>query len=361
MVHPCNAAVHGCGMAVHAGARMMPGMNSTPATYRAVVLEGKGDPSRLVAVEQPLVDPGPGQLRIRIRATGVGYTDVIMRRGYYPYRPAFPFVPGYEVVGVVDAVGTGVEGFAVGERVAALTIYGGYAEYMVREAHEFVKLPADIDDVTAAASILNYVTAYQMIHRVAACSRDATALVTGASGGVGIAMLELLRLAGVRTIAAASTPHHALVRSLGAEPIDGRGGRLDVDTRAFVPAGVDAAFDGIGGASLAQCVGATRRGGIVVGYGFTGTATSTLGAARGALSLFVGAPLRGRRSRFYGITQLYRRDPQPFRDDLAKVFGLLGAGRISPRIAHRLGLLEGRHAQELLERGGVAGKIVLVA
>src|SRR5262245_18329392 len=108
-------------------------------TYRAIHLLGKGDLSRLVQVEQPFAGPGPGELRVRVRATGVGYTDVIMRRGQYPFRPPFPFVPGYEVVGIVDAIGPGVTGFSVGERVTALTVYGGYAEYLTRAAADFVK------------------------------------------------------------------------------------------------------------------------------------------------------------------------------------------------------------------------------
>lgn len=172
------------------------------STYRAVQLKGKGGLDQLVEVTLPREAPSAGELRVRVRATGVGYTDVIMRRGYYPYRPAFPFVPGYEVVGVVDAVGAGVEGFAVGDRVAALTVYGGYAEELTRAAKEFVKVPAGLDDAAVAAVILNYVTAYQMIHRVAKLERGATALVTGASGGVGLALLELLRDTGVRVVGA---------------------------------------------------------------------------------------------------------------------------------------------------------------
>ncbi|MBX7080055.1 MAG: zinc-binding dehydrogenase [Nannocystaceae bacterium] len=336
-------------------------MSDAMDSYRAVQLSGKGGLDRLQEVELPVIEPGPGELRVRVRATGVGFTDVLMRRGYYPYRPAFPFVPGYEVVGTVDAIGPGVEGFAVGDRVAALTVHGGYAELMVRAASEFVPVPDAVSDVDAAAAILNYVTAYQMIHRTAACAPGSSALVTGASGGVGLALLELLRDAEVEAIGAASVQHHGLVRERGAVPVDGR--RVDVaaQVRALRPAGVDAAFDGIGGAVLSQCVSATRRGGTVIAYGFTGVMTSTVGSLRGIASVLLGAPLRGRRGRFYGITQLYRRDPQPFREDLPKVFDAIARGRIAPRIARRMGLLEGRAAQALLEQGGVGGKIVLVA
>lgn len=330
-------------------------------TYRAIHLVGKGGLDKLVPVELPLANPAAGELRVRVRATGVGYTDVIMRRGQYPYRPDFPFVPGYEVVGVVDAVGADVKGFAVGDRVAALTVYGGYAEYLTRAAADFVKVPDGLDDAEVAAVILNYVTAWQMIHRAAKLQRGQSALVTGASGGVGLAMLELLREAGVRAIGAASKKHYELVEARGATPIESRGAPLDTAVAAIVPGGVDASFDAVGGASASQCVKATRRGGIFVCYGFTAGVESDWATARGAFALFVGAPLTGRRSEFYGITALYRKDPKPFHEDLPKVLELLRQKRIEPRIARRLPLLDGREAQALLEAGGVAGKIVLVA
>lgn len=334
---------------------------SMSTTYQAIHLVGKGGLDKLVPVTLPLSDPSPGELRVRVRATGVGYTDVIMRRGYYPYRPSFPFAPGYEVVGVVDAIGPGVKGFAIGDRVAALTVHGGYAESLTRRAADFVKLPPGDNDAEVAAVILNYVTAYQMIHRAASLKAGQTALVTGANGGVGLALLELLRAIGVRAIGAASKRHHALLTERGATPIESRGSTLHEQVRAIVPEGVDASFDAIGGASASQCVKATRRGGVFVCYGFTAGVDSHWATIRGAWAAFVGAPLTGRRSTFYGITKLYREDPKPFHEDLPKVLDLLDKGAIAPRIAERLSLLEGARAQEMLEKGGVAGKIVLVA
>lgn len=332
-------------------------------TYRATMLTGKGGLEALAIQELPLVEPGAGELRVRVRATGAGFTDVIMRRGYYPYAPKIPFVPGYEVAGEVDAIGPGVTGFRRGQRVAALTVHGGYGEYLVREAAHFIPIPDGVSDAQAAAAILNYVTAYQMIHRVAKVQAGQTVLVTGAAGGVGTALLQLLRLVGARVYGAASAGKHDTVRGLGATPIDYRGGRLDELVRAQVPGGVDVAFDGIGGANVGQCTGALRRGGLLVGFGFTGGALqgAVLAPLRGMLSLFVLAPLRGRRSTFYGITQIYRKDPVPFREDLPRVFELIAEGRIAPLIARRLPLLEARQANRLLEEGGVEGKIVLEA
>lgn len=327
-------------------------------TYRAVMLTKKGGPEVLEVVELPVEAPGPGQLRVRVRAAGVGSTDLIMLAGRYLYAPKIPFVPGYEVAGVVDAIGAGVTGFQVGERVAALTVYGGFAELLVREVEHFLPIPEGVSDRDAAAVILNYVTAWQMIHRVARVQPGRTALVTGAAGGVGTAALQLLRLAGVKTYGAASAPKHALLRSLGATSIDYRAGSIDRLTRGMEPAGVDYAFDAVGGANTSRCIGALRRGGILVGFGFMGASTKLSQLAMFA-NIFVGARLRRRVGTFYGITMLYRKDPRPLREDLPKIFALLAAKKIDPLVQTTFPLVEARRAIELLASGSVEGKIVL--
>src|SRR5580692_11457050 len=199
----------------------------TVAKYRAVMLTKKGGPEVLQVVELPVEAPGPGQLRVRVLAAGAGATDVVMLGGSYPFAPKIPFVPGYEVAGTVDAIGAGATGFQVGQRVAALTVHGGFAELLVREAQHFIPIPDAVSDRDAAAVILNFGTAWQMIHRVAQARAGQTALVTGAAGGVGTAALQLLRLAGVKTYGATSAAKHRTVRSLGATPIDYRAGSLD--------------------------------------------------------------------------------------------------------------------------------------
>jgi NADPH:quinone reductase len=329
------------------------------STYRAVMLTKEGGPDVLQIVELPLVPPGPGQLRVRVQAAGVGATDVMMLSGNYPFAPKIPFVPGYEAVGAVDAIGPGVSGFELGQRVAALTVYGGFAEYIIREAEHFLPVPDGVSDRDAAAVILNYITAWQMIHRVAKVRQGERALVTGASGGVGSAALGLLRLAGVKTYGAASPAKHPLVRSLGATPINYREGRLDILMRQIEPDGVDHVFDAIGGANIGPCIGALRRGGTLVGFGFMG-APGILPKIVMFSNLFVGARLRGRRGNFYGITALYRKDPKPFREDLPKIFALLEEKRIDPLVTQTFALLEARKAVEVLASGSVEGKIVLL-
>ena len=329
------------------------------ATYRAIQLKGKGGLDQLQEVELPLEAPREGEIRVRVRASGVGFTDITKRVGRYPYRPSFPYVEGYEVVGDVDAIGKGVAGFVLGQRVCALTVYGAWAEYFTRGAEDFVPVPEGLADADVIALILNYVTAYQMIHRVAAMRPGQTALVTGANGGVGTALLELLRVHGVQALGSTSRKHFNLVQSLGSTPIESRTQPVDVAVHEVLPAGVDVAFDVLGGAGTREGIRATRRGGLVVGYGFM-AARGTLGALRGFAAVFLGTRLAGRRGTFYGITALYRRDKRPFKEDLPKLFELLTARRIEPRIGARLPLLAGREAERLLETGGIEGKVVLL-
>ena len=329
-------------------------------TYRAVLLPHKGGPEVLQVVELPVEPPGPMELRVAVRAAGVGATDLLMLAGKYLYAPKMPFVPGYEVAGVVEAIGEGVTLFQPGQRVAALTVYGAFAEQLTRKAEAFIPIPDGVSDRDAAAVVLNYVTAWQMIHRTAEVRPGQTALVTGASGGVGSAALQLLRIAGLKTYGAASVAKHETIRNLGAIPIDYRAGRLDTLVRQLEPQGVDYVFDAVGGANIGPCLEALRRGGLLVGFGFVG-APGMWSILTMFTNLFIGSRLRGRRGTFYGITALYHKDPQPFREDLPKIFELLADKKIDPLVTHTFPLLEARSALELLAGGTVTGKIVLTA
>jgi NADPH:quinone reductase len=333
--------------------------------YRAVRLLGIGGLDRIAVEELPLAAPAAGELRVKIEAAGAGATDLLMRRSKYMFAPPWPFTVGYEAVGRVDAVGEGVRDFSVGQRVCALTVHGAQAEYLVRDTADFVAVPENVDAGDVAALPLNYGTAYQMIHRAAKMTPGQTALVTGANGGVGTALLELLRLHGVKAIGSADPRHFTMIRELGGEPVESRGRPLPELVREKVPGGVDVAFDILGGAGTRQCIRATKKGGLVVGYGFMAAIDkgkpSRLAIVRGFLALYIGAPLAGRRGTFYGISRDFKKDKRPLKEDLATLLQLLADGKIRPRIAERLPLLDGRRAQELLEAGGVAGKIVLVA
>jgi len=335
-------------------------------TFRATVLTGAGGPEKLELRDFPVPEPGRGEIRVRVLACGLGSTEVgTMRRGSYPFAPKVPFIPGYDIVGRVEALGEGVSGLAIGERVAALVVYGGFGEVLVRSAEEFIPVPEGLDAAEVTALILNYVSAWQMIERIAKPLPGQVALVTGANGGVGAALLELLRRKGLRTLGLASAARRDFVESLGATWVESR--RLPmVEALCLVaPEGVDVVFDAIGGATSVECLRATRRGGSLIGYGWMGTARggriSTGLTLKTLWTVLATAPLSGRRGAFYGITALYRRDPKPFREDFASLLALLKAGELLPRIAATLPLLEARRGIEMLEAGGLEGKLVLLA
>ena len=275
------------------------------ASYRAVTLTATGGIDCLKVTEAALEEPGPGELRVRISAAGVGATDLMMLTGNYSFAPKTPFVPGYEVAGVIEAIGAEVIGFTLGQRVAALTLYGGFSEVLTRHARHFIAIPDSVSDLKAAGSILNFVTAWQMMYRVAHIKPGATALVTGAGGGVGTALLELLRHAGVRSYGVASPEKHDTLRALGAIALDRHQGTVDSLIKQIEPRGVDVVFDAIGGDNIVPCLRALRHGGMLVAYGFMGV-PGRLAIASMAFHLLIGARLRGKKAAFYGITRQYR-------------------------------------------------------
>jgi len=275
-----------------------------------------------------------------------------------------PFTLGYELVGRVDAVGEGVS-LAPGARVAALTVYRANADWALVRAEELVPVPDALDAGEAVALVLNYVTAYQMLHRVVEARGGETLAASAAAGGVGTALLQLAKLAGARIFGIASASKRARVEAEGGMFVD-RTGDWRAEIRSAAPNGVDAAFDSIGGPFLGKMRTLVRRGGWLVPYGFSGLIqngrvhrTAGWGTFARAFALYPLIP-DGRRVHFYGITARFRKDPAPFREDLAQLFALLGARKIAPVIAARLPLEEIRRAHELVERGEVQGKIVIV-
>ena len=188
--------------------------------YKSITVTKRGSPEVLQIVENDLRPPAAGEARIRVLATGVGRTDINYRYGYSPFSPRVPFVPGYEIMGVVDAVGERVTQVVVGDRVAALTGHGGYSEVIYLGQEHLVPVPQSLDPAEVVTVILNYVSAYQMLHRVAKVRAGDKTLMIGASGGVGTALLQLGRLAGLKMFGTASLSKHHVLTELGAIPID---------------------------------------------------------------------------------------------------------------------------------------------
>jgi len=333
-----------------------------------------GGPDALEVLEEECPEPKAGEVRVRVLAAGVSLPDIMAREGVHPETPRVPFTPGWDLVGVVDRLGEGVSGTEPGQLVAAMPISGAYAEYVCLRQRELVPVPSGLDPAESVSLILNYITAYQMMHRSAKVKSGGRVLIHGASGGVGTALLQLGSLAGLEMYGTCSSRGASVVSDLGAVPIDYRDQDFVEEIRRLTGEGVDVVFESIGGTHIWRSRKALRRGGRVVAYGLTGMLRGgRLASGRpGHRQRFRGVPifvvymaggwlLPGRkRVALYSIQWLKRLKPAWFRQDLIALFELLQEQKIKPLIAQRFPLAEARQAQEMLGKGGVTGKIVLV-
>jgi NADPH2:quinone reductase len=346
----------------------------TSMKHRRIIVTRYGGSDALQVVEEEAPEPRDGEVRLRILAAGVSLPDLMMREGIHPETPRLPFTPGWDLIGAVDKLGAGVSGIQNGQISAALPISGAYAEFVCLPQSELIPVPSGLDAAEAVSLILNYVTAYQMLHRSVRLRRGERVLVHGASGGVGTALLQLGRLSRLQMYGSCSSRGAPTVSNLGGFPIDYQNQDFVKEIHRLTPEGVDVVFDGIGGAHIWRSRKALRPGGTVVAYGLT----SSLHGGQ----LASGRP--GRRHRFrkiaifglyiaggwllpgkrrvvpYSIQWLKRLKPALFRQDLIALFDLLKEQKINPIIARRFPLVEARQAHELLGKGGVIGKIVLV-
>lgn len=339
--------------------------------HKRVIVTHYGGPDALRVVEEERPEPKNGEVRVRVLAAGVSLPDVLMREGVHPETRPVPFTPGWDLVGVVDRLGAGISGIEPGQLVAALPITGAYAEFVCLPQRELVPVPSGLDDAEAVSLVLNYVTAYQMMHRSAKVGAGQRALIHGAAGGVGTALLQLGRLVGLEMYGTCSSRGESAVSDLGAIPIDYQ--RLDFvnEISRLTREGVDVVFDGIGGAHMWRSREALRPGGTVVVYGLTsslrggrlapGRRHRYRGIAIFGLYIAGGWLLPGRKRVVpYSIQWLKRLKPALFREDLIALFDLLQQQKIRPLIAQRFPLAEARAAHEMLGGGGVTGKIVLM-
>ncbi len=342
--------------------------------HTRVLVTCYGGPEALQVVEEECPEPKRGEVRVKVLAAGVSLPDLMMREGIHPETPPLPFTPGWDLVGVADRVGDGVSGIEPGQIVAALPISGGYAEFVCLPQRELVPVPAGLDAAEAVSLVLNYITAYQMLHRTVHLRPSQRVLIHGAAGGVGSALLQLGRLAGLEMYGTCSSRSAPVVSSLGGIPIDYQNLDFVKEIHRLTVQGVDVVFDGIGGRHIWRSREALRPGGRVVAYGLTGSlqggrlASGHLGRRQRfrdirifGLYIAGGWLLPGRkRVVLYSIQWLKRLRPAWFRQDLTALFEFLQQQKIKPLIAQRFPLAEARHAHELLGKGGVTGKIVLV-
>jgi len=342
--------------------------------HTRIIVTHYGGPEALQVLEEECPEPRDGEVRVRVLAAGVSLPDIMAREGVHPETPPVPFTPGWDLVGVVDKLGNGVSGIEPGRIVAAMPISGAYAEFVCLLQRELIPVPAGLDPAEAVSLILNYITAYQMMHRSAKVSSGQRALIHGASGGVGTALLQLGRLEGLEMYGTCSSRGAPVVSDVGAVPIDYQHQDFVEEIHRLTGEGVDVVFESIGGTHIWRSRKALRRGGRVVAYGLTsslrgGRLASGRSGRRNRLHgipifvlYIVGGWILPDRKRVvpYSIQWLKRLKPAMFRKDLIALLELLQQEKIKPLIAQRFLLTEARQAHELLGKGGVTGKIVLL-
>jgi NADPH:quinone reductase-like Zn-dependent oxidoreductase len=358
-------------------------------TMKRVVVDHYGGPEVLRVVDDDVPRPGPGEVRVRVLAAGVSFTDSQLRAGTYLGVPKPPFTPGYELVGVVEELGPGCSRLHVGDRIGALTVWGADAEYVCVLEANAVEVPESLDPAEVVSLVFTYMTAYQLLHRTARVERGETVLVHGAAGRVGTAVLELGAVAGLRMYGTCSARDRAAVERLGAVAIDYRNDDFLARVRELPENGVDVVLDGLGGKMSLRSFRALRPGGRLVVYGhydtlsdghkdrrawiewYAATATVALWgllSPRRSVSAYRIQKLRGDRRQVLplgGRAPAFPvgggpRDPECFREDFRALLELLSEGKIHPVVAERLPLTEARRAHEMLGSSAARGKLVLV-
>jgi len=305
--------------------------------HTRIIVTRYGGPDALRVVEEERPEPQAGEVRVRVMAAGVSLPDLMAREGVHPETPLVPFTPGWDLVGMVDRLGDGVSGIEPGQIVAAMPISGAYAEFVCLPPRELVPVPSGLDAAEAVSLVLNYITAYQMLHRSAKVRPGQRVLIHGAAGGVGAALLQLGRLAELEMYGTCSSRGASAVSALGGIAIDYQHQDFVEEIQRLTSEGVDVVFDSIGGTHIWRSRKALRPGGRVVAYGLTGSLRGgRLASGRGggrhryrAIAIFglyiAGGWLLPGRKRVvpYSIQTLKRLKPALFRQDLIALFDLL--------------------------------------
>jgi NADPH:quinone reductase-like Zn-dependent oxidoreductase len=331
------------------------------ATMNAVFVRGFGGPDVLGVEQVPVPRPGSGEVLIETRAAGIAFGDTLRRQGLSgAARP--PFISGYDVVGRIAALGPGVSGWTIGERVGAYVEYGGYAQAVLASTEALVRVPEGLDDSTAVALVLNYGTAYQMLRHAAKIEPGQRVVVTSAAGGVGTAMLDLARALGIDAVGLASPAKHDLVRRFGGRPVDYRDPAVVDKVRAALDGkGADVVFDGIGGSHLWRSRAMTAKRGRVILFGVASMdgRSSILGMAPTAFALLSMKLLGGPAVRLYFSSAEQAKRRARYAADVDALFAMARDGRIRPLIHRTIALDDIADAHRELAAGRVVGKIVI--
>ncbi len=331
-------------------------------SYKKIIIEKYGGPEQLKLVEEPnLPEPKANEVRIKVLFTSANFTDIMIRKGMYPeVKEKPPFSPGYDMVGVVDQVGDSVTRFHKGDKVADMTVIGAYSEYICLPENRLIHLPDKLDPAEAVSTILSYVTAYQMLYRIAKIKKGQKILVHGAGGAVGLAMLQLGKLMNLEMFGTASATKHDLIIEKDAIPIDYR----TVDFASYIKnntrKGVDAVFDPIGGKNFKKSFRILKKGGTLVAYGFY---NAVLGNGGNIPVEYMSLKLKnllpnGKSATFYSIGALRKKHPDWFKEDLTTIFKMLEEKKIQPLIERIITIDKASEAHQIIEKHQNKGKII---
>jgi NADPH:quinone reductase-like Zn-dependent oxidoreductase len=336
---------------------------------RQAVITRHGGPEVFEIRERPDPTPGPGEIRIRVRAAGVNFADVLARLGFYPDAPRPPVVVGYEVAGRVDARGSDVTGVSEGDRVVALTRFGGYSDTVVVPANHTFQLPEALSDAEAAAVPVNYLTAALALYRLAALAPAETVLIHNAGGGVGIAATQLARLRRATVIGTASTAKHAALRTFGVEhTLDYRHDDVPREVEKLTKGrGADVILDPIGAKSFSDSYQMLAPLGRLVIYGLSAAAPGEQRNLWRAFRAWWQTPrfdamsLINRNRGVFGLHVGHLWDEQPRITPIIDMLRHeLGAGRLSPVVARTFPLEQVADAHRFIQSRQNIGKVVLI-
>lgn len=327
----------------------------------ATVLD-HGAPNTLKLVKSDAAKPGPKEVRVKVLVAGVGWADIMARRGGYPLAPKPPFVPGYDFAGIIDALGDEVSEFKIGDHVVGLNPkYGCYTQYLCIKPDLIVRYPKHLNAAQVCALSLNYLTAHCMLFSKANLRPNQTILVHSAAGGVGSAVTQLAKNAGIQVIGTASPTKKEAVKQLGAMPIDSSCKDFVREVHTYCPGGVDAAFDSVGGDHLNRTVQAVKKGGITVSYGFSGRNFGGLWKMlSGVMQITMLNILpNGKSVEFCALPSEVDKNRSWYQETLASLIKLLESKQIDPIISAVIPLAQVHQAHQQLESGISIGKILI--
>jgi len=338
---------------------------------RAVVITKHGPPSVLQVQERPDPELGPDDVRIEVAASGINFADVMARQGLYPDAPKIPCVVGYEVAGTIDAAGSGVNSSRVGQAVLALTRFGGYSDTVVVPEAFAVARPPGLEAQAAAAIPVNYLTAYQMLFGMAGVKRGDRVLIHQAAGGVGLAAIDLCRIAGAETYGTASVSKHEFIRARGLDhPIDYRAQDYETEVKRLTGGrGVHVILDPIGGDSWKKGLRLLAPTGRLVCFGLSAASAGRKRSVSIMLKTLASIPwfqvnplsLMSANKGVLGVNLGHMWHQQEMLIGwLGQILTWYGGGQVRPHVDRAFSFADAPAAHAYLEERKNVGKLVLV-